>query len=156
VEGPRGVTGIASVLRHASTGAGSGVHVQISKNWHTKEGWESVPYSQTWYSPVVLLRLPPESQLVAELLLVYQFFGAFHSVSHAQLSLVGWGMNGLWEEVGLGSAGEAICYEAGGQPARMPALFLGCRDTGCGHGMLPLSRASVSRGRSTDAPPIFP
>ncbi|CAE8691546.1 unnamed protein product [Polarella glacialis] len=110
IDRPSGITGIAVMLRNASNKAPSGLHVQISKNWHTT-GVSRIPHDGTWYSAVMMLQLPPESELVAELLFVYQYFGTIHTVSHAQLSLIGWGKNGLWEEVGLGVSGESICYE---------------------------------------------
>ena len=37
------------------------------------------------------------------------------AVSHAQLSLVGWGTYGLWEQVAHGSGGETITYEPYGE-----------------------------------------
>ena len=72
---------------------------------------------------------PVFSVAMCGLQVIYQFFGNLHSVSHAQLSLIGrvchelhlWGINrhapgwpgsnGLWEEVGLGADGESITYE---------------------------------------------
>eukprot|EP00435_Cladocopium_sp_Y103_P072666 s1141_g40.t9 len=79
----------------------------------------------------VELSVPPSTQLQAELLVIYQFFGNLHSVSHAQLSLIGWpGSNGLWEEVGLGADGESISYEPNMQQRRSMVLdtrpFLVC------------------------------
>jgi hypothetical protein len=38
-----------------------------------------------------------------------------HISSHAQLSLIGWGSNGLWEQAGQGSNGESITFEPNGQ-----------------------------------------
>ena len=76
--------------------------------------------------------------------MAYQFFGKLHTVSHAQLCLIGrsgfrplcgrhdpqnpqslrgWvGSNGLWEEVGLGTEGESITFE--------PNLLLALRQRG--------------------------
>ena len=46
----------------------------------------------------------------------YAFYGNLPSVSHAQLSLIGWGGgHGLWHESALGVNGENICYEPNGQ-----------------------------------------
>ncbi|CAK9070103.1 unnamed protein product [Durusdinium trenchii] len=125
------LSGVASVLRNIS-GKPSGVHLQLSKNWHLNDCyWGRIRYDGTWYSAIVELSLPPFTQIHAELLVVYQFFGRLHSVSHAQLSLIGWpGSNGLWEEVGLGAEGESITYEPNLQQRRNMILdtrpFLVC------------------------------
>jgi hypothetical protein len=78
---------------------------------------------------VTHLTVPP-GKTKFEMVLTYQYFGSLHGVSHSQLSLIGWGTNGLWEEVGLGSSGEAITYEPHGHQRRQTALdtrgFLVC------------------------------
>eukprot|EP00434_Breviolum_minutum_P023953 symbB.v1.2.021138.t1/scaffold1812.1/size105704/2 len=129
---PSKITGVATILRNASSGKPSGLHLQFSKNWHTNDCyWGRIRYDGTWFSAIVELTLPPLTRLQAELLVVYQFFGHLHSVSHAQLSLIGWpGSNGLWEEVGLGAEGESITYEPNMQQRRSMVLdtrpFLVC------------------------------
>ncbi|CAK0799773.1 unnamed protein product [Prorocentrum cordatum] len=112
---PRGITGVNVFLRNATSSEPSGHHVQISKNWHTTNGLGEgyAPYDGRWLTPATVVRLPPQSSLTMELVFVYQFFHSLYSVSHAQLSLIGWGSragNGLWEQVGLGSNGETITF----------------------------------------------
>lgn len=114
---PRGITGIAAVVRNSTDDSPSGIHAQLSKNWHRDQD-NDVPHEGSWLSVLMVLRMPPRSRLSFELLLAYQFAGDLHSVSHSQLSLIGWGSNGHWDEVGLGSAGEAITYEPDGQQRR--------------------------------------
>lgn len=118
IDGPRGVPGIAAVVRDQSTLAPSGLHVQISKNWHSRSEWADVEYDGEWLTVVLMVELPARSELDFQLLLIYNYFGHLHSVSHAQLSLIGWAVNGVWEEIGLSSGGEAICYEPDGQHRR--------------------------------------
>jgi len=116
---PRGITGVAVFLRNHSSGEPSGFHVQISKNWHTTNGQEGLaPYDGRWLTSAVVLRVPAQSSLTMQLIQAYTWFNSLHSVSHAQLSLIGWGSNGHWEEVGLASNGEAITYEPCAQQTR--------------------------------------
>mmetsp|Transcript_12203 Transcript_12203/g.23335 ORF Transcript_12203/g.23335 Transcript_12203/m.23335 type:complete len:1070 (+) Transcript_12203:101-3310(+) len=112
--GGQGITGVVPIIRDAWTLRPSGHHVQISKNWH-KINTDRVPHDATWLWAITVFRLAPGSSLTFEMMLVYTRWGNAYSVSHAQLSLVGWGSNGLWEEVGLASNGESICMEPAGQ-----------------------------------------
>mmetsp|Transcript_135617 Transcript_135617/g.377706 ORF Transcript_135617/g.377706 Transcript_135617/m.377706 type:complete len:1031 (+) Transcript_135617:59-3151(+) len=119
---PRAITGVAALLLDAE-GEPSGRHVQISKNWHARNDPETgeqihAPYDGQWLSAFTVIRLPPATKLEAQFQLVFQYFNSLHSVSHAQLSLIGWNSNGHWEEVGLGSVGESITYEPDGQQTR--------------------------------------
>lgn len=52
-----------------------------------------------------------QSSVELELTLVYGHWGGIAAASHAQLCLIGWGSNQLWEESALGSWGESVCYE---------------------------------------------
>ena len=137
IDDARGITGIGSFVKNATDSFPAGVHVQLSKNWHTKPEWTPLSHDGTWLSAVLILRIPPSTQFIANIEFVYQFFGTLHSVSHAQLSLIGSGSNGLWEEVGLGSAGESITFEPDGQQRRNLVLdtrpFLVCEmnQAGC-------------------------
>eukprot|EP00435_Cladocopium_sp_Y103_P072338 s1141_g40.t1 len=132
LDDPSKITGVATLLRNISNKKPSGLHLQLSKNWHINDCyWGRIRHDGVWYSAVVELSVPPSTQLQAELLVIYQFFGNLHSVSHAQLSLIGWpGSNGLWEEVGLGADGESISYEPNMQQRRSMVLdtrpFLVC------------------------------
>eukprot|EP00439_Symbiodinium_sp_Y106_P031016 s4563_g3.t1 len=133
IAAPKKITGVAVALHNGTTKRPSGLHLQISKNWHDNECfWERISYDGEWYSAAVQVRLPPRSRLKGELAVAYQFFGKLHTVSHAQLCLIGWpGSNGLWEEVGLGSEGESITFEPNLQQRRNLVLdtrpFLVCK-----------------------------
>ncbi|CAE7476827.1 unnamed protein product [Symbiodinium natans] len=133
IAAPKKITGVAAALHNGTTKRPSGLHLQISKNWHDNECfWDRIRYDGEWYSAVVHVRVPPRSRLKGELLVAYQFFGKLHTVSHAQLCLIGWvGSNGLWEEVGLGTEGESITFEPNLQQRRNLVLdtrpFLVCK-----------------------------
>lgn len=97
----QGITGLTPVLRDAE-GWPVGLPVQISKNWHE---------TMAWFRGSTMLTLPPRSSTPLELTIVYAFWGGVPAVSHAQLCLVGWGVNQLWHEVAIGSFGESITYD---------------------------------------------
>jgi len=99
-QGGIGITGVIPVLFEG--GAPSGAFVQISKNWHADN---RIKYADKWFEAVVFFQLPSRSRLRFQLRL---FYGG---VSHSQLSLVGWGVNDLWDQVGHGCNGESITYE---------------------------------------------
>lgn len=102
------ITGISAILRDAD-GNPTGLPVQLSKNWHNDP--QAGVYAGAWFHGFTQLRLPPGEELELELTIVYAHWGGVAAASHAQLSLIGWGSNQLWEESALGSWGESICYE---------------------------------------------
>ena len=102
------ITGISAILCDKQ-GNPSGIPVQLSKNWHKSA--EKPLYSGTWLHASTLLHLPPESTSELQLIIVCGHWGGLPAASHAQLSLIGWGSNQLWEQSALGSWGESICYE---------------------------------------------
>ena len=83
--------------------------MQLSKNWHSSE--EKPVYSGTWLHASTLLHLPPNSVTELQLVIVCGHWGGLPAASHAQLSLIGWGSNQLWEQSALGAWGESVCYE---------------------------------------------
>ncbi len=109
VRGISALTGISPMLRD-SLGNPTGIPVQISKNWHRKQG-EFALYQGPWFHGFSMLRLPPNSRVECELTLAYAHWGGLPAASHAQLSLIGWGSNQLWDESALGAWGESICFE---------------------------------------------
>ena len=127
IQRPRRVTGVSGVLVDPTTGAPTGIHVQMSKNWH--ENRPSL-YDSYWWTGIAHFRVPPGETRV-KLVVAYQYYEGLHGVSHSQLSLLGWATNGLWEEVGLGSNGESITYEPHGHHRRQMILdtrpFLVCQ-----------------------------
>ena len=102
------VTGISAILRDAD-GNPTGIPVQLSKNWHNEP--EGGVYAGHWFHGISQVRLPAGGTVELELTLAYGHWGGVPAASHAQLSLVGWGSNQLWDQSALGAWGESICYE---------------------------------------------
>jgi hypothetical protein len=102
------ITGMSAVLRDTD-GNPTGIPVQISKNWHGRP--EGGVYARTWFHGFSQMRLPPGATVELELTIVYGHWGGVAAASHAQLCLIGWGSNQLWDQSALGSWGESICYE---------------------------------------------
>ncbi|MGJ8695486.1 MAG: dienelactone hydrolase family protein [Verrucomicrobiaceae bacterium] len=102
------ITGISAILRDAE-GHPTGIPVQLSKNWHHNE--EAGTYAGQWFHGISQIRLPAGATIHLELTLAYGHWGGVPAASHAQLSLIGWGTNTLWEQSAIGSWGESICYD---------------------------------------------
>ena len=85
------------------------IPVQLSKNWHERA--EAGAYSGVWFHGISQIRVPAKSDIGLELTLSYGHWGGVAAASHAQLCLIGWGSNQLWDQSALGSWGESICYE---------------------------------------------
>jgi hypothetical protein len=102
------VTGMSAMLRDASAQP-TGIPVQLSKNWHNRV--TDLPYWGMWFHGFSQVRLAPGSKMELELTICYGHWGGVAAASHAQLSLVGWGSNQLWDQSAVGSWGESICYE---------------------------------------------
>jgi hypothetical protein len=58
-----------------------------------------------------MLDAAPGAPLDFEFDLAYGFWGGVPAVSHAQLCLVGYGGNQLWDQMAIGSFGESITYD---------------------------------------------
>ena len=95
-----GIVGMSPMIRDAE-GYPTGLPVQISKDWH---GW-------VWFHGLTMLTLPPKTTLPLEFTMAYARWGGVPAASHAQLCLVGWGTNQLWDESAIGCFGESICYD---------------------------------------------
>jgi hypothetical protein len=104
-----GITGLVPMLRDAE-GFPVGIPVQISKNWH-RQAERRLRYEGPWLHAFSMLRLPARSQVELEFSLAYGFWGKVPLASHAQLCLVGWGVDQLWDQAAIGSWGESICYD---------------------------------------------
>ena len=104
-----GITGMVAMLRE-SDGRPTGIPVQLSKNWHRLPD-RRLLYEGPWFHGYTMLRLPPRSERELELTIAYARWGGVPSASHAQLCLIGWGMNQLWDQAAIGSWGESICYD---------------------------------------------
>lgn len=99
----RSITGLVPFLCDAE-GVPLGIPVQLSKNWHyNKLG--------AYLRAYTLLPAAPGTTHY-KLRVVYGFYGTLPSASHAQLSLIGYGGNGRWDQLAIGSWGETICFDA--------------------------------------------
>ena len=94
------ITGGSPLFRDTD-GEPMGAPVQISKNWH------ETPF---WYHLYSALELAPGSHEF-ELTFAHSKWGTAHAAAHAQLSLIGWGVNQQWDESSLGAFGETITYD---------------------------------------------
>ena len=103
-----GITGITATIRDMQ-GLPTGIPVQISKNWHGQV--KLPPHSGAWFRGVSVINVPAKSSIQLEFVYSNGHWGGVPAASHAQLSLIGWGGNQLWEQSALGSWGESICYE---------------------------------------------
>lgn len=110
-----GITGFTPMLRDEK-GRPSGIAVQLSKNWHRKEGRKFL-YEGPWFHGYTLLRIPP-GVVRGEFDIAFAHWGGVAAASHAQLCLIGWGWNQLWDQSAIGSWGENICYEPDGVQVR--------------------------------------
>lgn len=102
------ITGVSAILRDAG-GQPTGIPVQLSKNWHARP--EGGVYAGQWFHGISQVRLPPSATAELELTLAYGHWGGVAAASHAQLCLIGWGSNQLWNQSALGSWGESICFD---------------------------------------------
>lgn len=96
-----------------------GIPVQNSKNWHQdRRGKGHLPYLGPWTHGRTLIRLDPGEEMEFHYTLTHAFWGGLPTASVSQLSLVGWGFNGFWDQWALGSFGETICLQPGRQMRR--------------------------------------
>jgi hypothetical protein len=105
---PQAITGVTAVLRQPD-GTPTGIPVQLSKNWHNRpEGGE---LAGVWFHGLVAVPLDAGAEVELELAMAYAHWGMLPAVSHAQLSLVGWGSNQRWDQAAFGAWGESFCFE---------------------------------------------
>ncbi len=103
------ITGMSPMMRDRD-GNPLGIPVQISKNWHSQKD-RPLLYDGPWFHGFTLIRVPPHEEWCGEFDLAYARWGGVPAASHAQLCLIGWGVNQLWDQVAIGSWGESICYD---------------------------------------------
>jgi len=111
-EHPPAITGFTPLLCEPD-GAPTGIPVQISKNWHSREDKGNLPHQGPWFHGCTFVHLPPRSKREFVFAMAYARYGGVPAASHAQLCLIGWGHNQFWDETAIGSFGESICYEPG-------------------------------------------
>jgi len=100
--GPANITGLCPILCDEQR-VPTGIPVQLSKNWHYR------PLG-TYLRAYALLPASPGTTRY-RLRIAYGFYGTLPSASHAQLSLVGWGSNGRWDQLAIGCWGETMCLD---------------------------------------------
>lgn len=105
----QGITGMCPVLRDKA-GCPTGIPVQISKNWHTDKERRFL-YEGPWFHAFTEVPVEPGQTWEGELAITYARWGGVPGASHAQLCLVGWGVNQLWDQAAIGSWGESITYD---------------------------------------------
>ncbi|WPJ96211.1 LamG domain-containing protein [Coraliomargarita algicola] len=99
---PAQITGLCPILCDAE-GVPTGLPVQLSKNWH-------YPKLGAYLRGYMLL--PAKAgRTTYKLRIAYGFYGSLPSASHAQLSLVGYGGHGRWDQLAIGSWGETFCFD---------------------------------------------
>jgi hypothetical protein len=103
------IVGASPMIRDGQ-GNPTGISVQISKNWHSREG-RTFKWQGYWFHGLTAIRVPAGGRLDCEATIAYAYWGTLPAVSHAQLCLIGWGHNDIWDQVAIGSWGESICYE---------------------------------------------
>ncbi|WP_298288800.1 LamG domain-containing protein, partial [Novosphingobium sp.] len=99
---PANITGIIPILCDAE-GRPTGLPMQLSKNWHYR------PMGDYLMSYAYLPAAPGTTTY--RIRVVYGFYGTVPVASHSQLSLVGYGGNGRWEQLAIGCWGETTCLD---------------------------------------------
>ena len=97
-----GITGATAMICDPE-GRPTGIPIQLSKNWHD-------PSTGQYIRCFTSLPLEPGTQEYL-LRIAYGFYGSLPSASHAQLSLIGWGNHGRWDQLAIGTWGETICFD---------------------------------------------
>lgn len=96
------ITGATAMLCDRD-GRPTGIPIQLSKNWHD-------PSIGQYIRCFTALPVEPGKQEYV-LRIAYGFYGTLPAASHAQLSLIGWGNHGRWDQLAIGSWGETICFD---------------------------------------------
>ncbi|MCC6143906.1 MAG: hypothetical protein IT368_08870 [Candidatus Hydrogenedentes bacterium] len=104
-----GITGLCPMLRDRE-GNPTGIPVQISKNWHRLQDRHFL-YEGPWLHAFAEIPVAPGATWEGERAITYARWGGVPAASHAQLCLVGWGVNQLWDQAAIGSWGESITYD---------------------------------------------
>ena len=112
------ITGVSPMIRDAETLYPTGESVQISKNWHHKSDYSDATlavreslYQGPWFHGYFSAGVSGNSVYEREYTCAYGNWGSVYAASHAQLCLIGWGGNQLWDQSALGSWGESVTYD---------------------------------------------
>jgi len=116
------ITGLVPMILDSESGQPTGEQVQISKNWHTFSN-EPAQFNyadpdspiRLWQGPWVhcysWFSIEGQKTLTRKFNICFGQWGDAFSASHAQLCLIGWGGNQVWDQSALGSWGESVCYD---------------------------------------------
>uniref|UniRef100_UPI0035660146 hypothetical protein n=1 Tax=Pontiella sp. TaxID=2837462 RepID=UPI0035660146 len=107
---PVEITGTGMLLCEDSDGRPTGIPVQISKNWHNDPA-KRVKHDGPWIRGYAMVPLKAGERRRLRLRVVTGFWGQVPAVSHAHLSVIGYGGNWKWDESALGAWGESMCYD---------------------------------------------
>ncbi|WP_414661102.1 hypothetical protein [Horticoccus sp. 23ND18S-11] len=108
----RAITGFVPMLLDPH-GRPTGIPIQISKNWHQIAEGTELPYAGPWMHGRTSVTLPANARVTLRHGTTFARWGGVPTASLAQLSLVGWGHNGFWDQFALGSFGESLCFQPG-------------------------------------------
>ncbi len=108
-EVPRAITGTVMLLCQ-NDGRPSGIPVQISKNWHRDKSHPTV-HQGAWLRGYTMIPVAAGATRRYRLRVVYGYWAGAGAVSHAQLSVIGYGGNWKWDESALGAWGESMTYD---------------------------------------------
>lgn len=104
--------GFVPIIRD-NNGIQTGWPIQVSKNWHTRDGLPRIENDGAWVHTSISLKVPANSRHDYTYEIVHANFNGVPAASVAQLSLVGWGGNGFWLQAALGNWSEHFCFQPG-------------------------------------------
>jgi len=107
---PRAITGTVMTLCEEADGRPTGLPVQISKNWHKDKDNPTV-HQGSWLRGYTMVPLEAGQTKRFRLRVIYGYWASVGAVSHAQLSVIGYGGNWKWDESALGAWGESMTYD---------------------------------------------
>jgi hypothetical protein len=106
---PRAITGTVMTMCEEDDGRPTGIPIQISKNWHGTSS--DIVHRGSWLRGYTMLNLAAGETKKFRLRVIYGYWGDSGTISHSQLSLIGWGKNWKWDESALGAWGESCTYD---------------------------------------------
>ena len=115
-------TGMCPVIRSCKSGRPTGIPMYRTNNWHCFDENEKSPFFAKktdlrrknlgiWYKAFTEAEVPAKGEYKHEYTCTYAEWGNAYAVSHAQLCLIGYAGNQLWDQSALGCFGETICYD---------------------------------------------
>ncbi|TCS38984.1 hypothetical protein [Reinekea marinisedimentorum] len=105
------ITGTVMLLADYDDGRPTGLPVQISKNWHKSDDYVH-KHEGSWLRGSSMVTLEANSSKKFKLRVIYGYWDQVGAVSHAQLSLIGYGnTHWKWDESAVGAWGESMTYD---------------------------------------------